>query len=73
MFVVETDDSDFMVFECFDINEFNIGDQILGELDKMGPVTIVNGGTQKNIDIIIRKTSCTLTLAMNIAHQITNI
>ena len=65
MFVVKLDDNTFTVFESFNVNEFNAGDMISGQLDKCGFFNVLNATTQKTQLVLIQSVGCTESQAMN--------
>jgi hypothetical protein len=69
-FVIKLDDNSFSVFEGFNLNEFNVGDMISGQLDKCGFFNILNATTQKTQLIHIQNIGCTETSAMEKSNSI---
>jgi hypothetical protein len=68
MFVVKLDYNTFTVFESFNVNEFNTGDMVSGQLDKCGFFNVLNATTQKTHLVLIQSVGCTESLAMHKAN-----
>ena len=70
MFVTKLDDHSFTVFESFNVNEFNVGDMVSGQLDKCGFFNVLNASTQKSQLVLIQSVGCTESEAMNKANLV---
>lgn len=66
LFAAITEEGDITIFEMFDTHEPEIGDQISGDLDASGGVTLLNVTQQTRFDVFNQYIHCSRAQAVAI-------
>lgn len=68
-FLVKVEDKSYSIFDSFQVNSFELGDNIFGPLNRTGTAELINASTLRTQKVIIRHIACDLETAMEIMQD----